>query len=155
MTSRYLELAPSNKSTDNKYAFKKGYSQLDFTIPEGNFVLDPSSVRLVGDVRFFKTDVSPPVAPLTTDPLTISSKLGVYSVMQSLIWRSGRTQTTISHEKNYNRWLSSYLSVTGGLEDGLGHLSESALTLPNYEAHKDSVVCKDEKSSFCVPLICG
>ena len=75
--------------------------------------------------------------------------------MQSLIWRSGRTQTTISHEKNYNRWLSSYLSVTGGLEDGLGHLSESALTLPNYEAHKDSVVCKDKKSSFCVPLICG
>ena len=67
MTSRYLELAPSNKSTDNKYAFKKGYSQLDFTIPEGNFVLDPSSVRLVGDIRFFKTDASPPVAPLTTD----------------------------------------------------------------------------------------
>lgn len=155
MTSRYLELAPSNKSTDNKYAFKKGYSQLDFTIPEGNFVLDPSSVRLVGDIRFFKTDATPPVAPQDTDPLTISSKIGVYSVMQSLIWRSGRTQTTISHEKNYNRWLSSYLSVTGGLEDGLGHLSESALTLPNFDAHKDSVVCKDEKSSFCVPLICG
>ena len=51
--------------------------------------------------------------------------------------------------------MSSYLAITGGMEDSLGHLSESALTLPNFEACKESVVCKPEKSSFCVPLICG
>ncbi len=155
MSSRNLELAPQNKSSDNKYSFKRGYSQLDFRIPQGNFVLDPSSVRLVGNIRFFKEDTSPPTAPDAADNLAISSKIGIYSIMQSLIWRSGRTSTTISHEKNYNRWMSSYLAVTGGMEDSLGHLSESALTLPNFKAGKQSIVAKDEKASFCVPLICG
>ena len=60
MTSRYLELACSNKTTDDKYSYKRGISQLNFTIPEGNFVLDPHSVRLVGDVRFFKNDKATP-----------------------------------------------------------------------------------------------
>ena len=157
MSSRYLELAPQNKSSDNTYAFKKGYNQLDFRIPEGSHVLDPHSVRLVGDIRFYKTDSSTPADQDLddTDVLALNNKLGVYSVINSLIWRSGRTSTTISHEKNWNRWCSSYLAITGGLEDSIGHLSESALTLPNYKANKDSVVCKNEKSSFCVPLICG
>ena len=155
MSSRNLELAPQNKSSDNLYAFKRGYSQLDFRIPQGNFVLDPSSVRLCGNIRFYKEDTSPPTAPDAADNLAISSKIGIYSVMQSLIWRSGRTSTTISHEKNYNRWMSSYLAVTGGMESSLGYLSESALTLPNFKAGKQSIVAKDEKSSFCVPLICG
>jgi hypothetical protein len=155
MSSRYLELAPQNRSSDNTYAFRKGYAQLDFRIPEGSHVLDPHSVRLVGDIRFFKADATPPTTLTDADPLSMSSKIGVYSVMQALIWRSGRTSTTISHEKNYNRWMSSYLAVKGGVEDSLGHLSESALTLPNFEACKDSVVCREEKSSFCVPLICG
>lgn len=155
MSSRYLQLDPQNRSSDNTYAFRKGYAQLDFRIPEGPHVLDPHSVRLVGDIRFFKADTSPPTELAGGDTLSLSSKIGVYSIMQALIWKSGRTATTISHEKNYNRWCSSYLAITGGMENSLGHLSESALTLPNFEACKESVVCKPEKSSFCVPLICG
>ena len=54
MSSKYLELAPTNKTTDNKYSFKKGVAQLNFTIPEGNYVLDPSSVRIVGNITFFQ-----------------------------------------------------------------------------------------------------
>lgn len=155
MTSRYLELACSNKTTDDKYSYKRGISQLNFTIPEGNFVLDPHSVRLVGDVRFFKNDKATPDPVGAGDPIGISSKLGIYSLFQSLIWRSSKYQTTISHEKNWNRWLSSYMAVTGGLEDSIGHLGETALTMPSYQTSNDSVVGRSEISSFCVPLICG
>ena len=155
MSSRYLELAPTNKTTDNKYSFKKGVAQLNFTIPEGNYVLDPSSVRLVGNITFFKNDQADPEKPQPGDALGISGRIGVYSVMKDLVWRSSKHQTTISHERNYNRWMSSYLGITAGMEDSIGHLGEQALTMPNYEAVKKSVVGRDTVSSFCVPLICG
>ena len=155
MTSRYLELAPSNKTTDDKYSFKKGVAQLIFDIPEGNFVLDPASVRIVGNVRFFKNDSATPDPPAIGDPLAINNRLGVYSFFNSLIWRSGKHQTTISHERNYNRWMSSYLSITGGMEDQIGTMGSQALTMGNFEASRKSVVARDESSPFCVPLICG
>jgi hypothetical protein len=155
MSSRYLELAPTNKTTDNKYSFKKGVAQLNFTIPEGNYVLDPSSVRIVGNITFFKNDNAVPDKPAPSDALAISGRIGVYSVMKDLVFRSSKHQTTISHERNYNRWMSSYLGITAGMEDSIGHLGEQALTMPNYEASKKSVVGRDTVSSFCVPLICG
>ena len=155
MSSRYLELAPTNKTTDNKYSFKKGVAQLNFTIPEGNYVLDPSSVRLVGNITFFKNDQADPEKPAPGEALSINGRIGVYSVMKDLVWRSSKHQTTISHERNYNRWMSSYLGITAGMEDSIGHLGEQALTMPNYEAVKKSVVGRDTVSSFCVPLICG
>ncbi len=151
MSSRYLELAPTNKTTDDKYSFKKGVAQVNFSIPEGQHVLDPTSVRLVGDVRFYKND-----ADATPDGnLAISSRLGVWSCFQQLIWRSGKFQTTLSHEKNWNRWLSSYLSLTSGFEDSIGHLSQSALTMPNWEVSRESVVAQDTRQSFCCHLPCS
>ena len=155
MSSRYLELAPTNKTTDNKYSFKKGVAQLNFTIPEGNYVLDPASVRIVGNITFFKNDQANPEKPQPGDALSINGRIGVYSVMKDLVWRSSKHQTTISHERNYNRWMSSYLGITAGMEDSIGHLGEQALTMPNYEVVKKSVVGRDTLSSFCVPLICG
>lgn len=155
MSSRYLELAPTNKTTDNKYSAKKGVSQINFTIPEGNYVLDPSSVRIVGKVTFFKNDNAVPEKPGAGEALSISGRIGVYSVIKDLTWRSSKHQTVISHERNYNRWMSSYLGITGGMEDSIGHLGEQALTMPNYEAVKRSVVGRVTDSSFCVPLICG
>ena len=154
MSSRYLELRPTNSTNDDKYAFKHGVAQINFTIPEGNYVLDPTSVRIVGDIRYYKNESGD--APVGTEALTSSARLGVWACFQQLIWRSSKHQTTLSHERNWNRWLSSYLSLSSGTtDDALSHFSESALTLPNYEAHKRSVVAGATTSSFCVHLPCS
>ena len=154
MSSRYLELAPSNKTTDDKYAFKKGVAQINWTIPEGNYVLDPTSVRIVGDIRYYKDEAG--TAPIAGEALTSSARLGVWACFQQLIWRSSKHQTTLSHERNWNRWLSSYISLTSSTtDDALSHFSESALTLPNYEAHKRSVVAGNAIHSFCCHLPCS
>ncbi len=155
MTSRYLELTPSNKTTDDKYSFKEGVAQINWTIPEGNFVLDPHSIRICGDVRFYKDNANPPTAPTNADALSLNSRIGVYSLFNSLIWRSSKHQTTISHERNYNRWLSSYMGISAGFEDNISHLSQTALTIPNYEQEKRAVVVGSELKSFCVHLPCG
>lgn len=156
MSSRYLELAPTNKTTDNKYSFKKGVSQINFTIPEGNYVLDPSSVRIAGKITFFKNDNAVPEKPQPGEALGTNGRIGpVYSVIKDLTWRSSKHQTVISHERNYNRWMSSYLGITTSMSNSIGTMGEQMLTMPNYEASKESVVCRDTDSSFCVPLICG
>ena len=155
MTSRYLELAPTNKTTDGKYAHKNGVASLNFSIPEGNYVLDPASVRICGDVQFFTdADKTSPAAGFTGQ-LGINTRLGVYSCFDQLIWRSSKHQTTISHERNWNRWLSSYLSQTASKEDSLTHLGQSSLTMPNWEIGKRSVVDKNVGNSFAVHLPCG
>lgn len=154
MSSRYLELRPSNSTNDDRYAFKNGVSQINWDIPEGNFVLDPSSVRICGEIRYYKDEAK--TAPLANEALATSSRLGVWSCFQQLIWKSTKYQTTLSHERNWNRWLSSYISQTSSnTDDSLSHLQTSALTYPNYEAHKRSVVAGNELQSFCVHLPCS
>ena len=151
MTTRYLELAPSNKTTDSKYSFKKGVAQLQFQIPSGNYLLDPASVRIVGKVQYFNDTNGTVIG----DQADINQRIGVYAHFQQLIWRSLRHQTTISHNKHYNTWMSSYLGASSGVEDSLTHMSETALTLPNYEVIRKTVVKKTEPQSFCVHLPCG
>ena len=163
MTSRYLELAPTNKTTDNMYAYKNGIASINWTIPEGNYVLDPHSLRITGDISFFTDNGAVPTPPLAnfTGAMGINQKLGVYSCFQQLIWRSSRHQTTISHERNWNRWVSSYLSQVASDDDSITHLGQSALTMPNWEMSKRTVIDKRgtdnlfNPNSFCVHLPCG
>jgi len=151
MTTRYLELAPSNKTIDQKYSFKRGVAQLQFQIPPGNYLLDPASVRIVGKVQYFNDTKGTVIG----DEADINQRVGVYAHFQQLIWRSLKHQTTISHNKHYNTWMSSYLGASSGVEDSLTHMSETALTLPNYETIRKTVVKKTEPNSFCVHLPCG
>lgn len=153
MTSRYLELAPSNKTTDGKYSFKNGVAQITFDIPEGQYLLDPSSLRIAGGVRIYE---SAGTAARDDGTLTLNPRLGIYSVCSQLIWRSLKHQTTISHEKNWNRWLSSYLSLSSSPEDALGHMGLTALTNSNYNLEKSTIAENDDGSNhFCIHLPCG
>lgn len=154
MSSRYLELRPSNSTNNDKYSFKEGVAQINWDIPSGNFVLDPTSVRICGDVQYFKDEAR--TAPLAAEALASSARLGVWALFQQLIWRSTKHQTTISHERNWNKWVASYIQNTSSnTDDALSHFSESALTFPNFETHKRSVVASENTSSFCCHLPCA
>ncbi len=154
MSSRYLELRPSNSTNTDRYSYKDGVAQINWDIPSGNFVLDPSSVRICGDVQYFKDESR--TTPVVTEALTSSSRLGVLALFSQIIFRSTKHQTTLSHERNWNRWLASYLQNTSSnTDDALSHFSESLLTFPNYETHKRSVVASENTSSFCTHLPCS
>jgi len=89
----------------------------------------------------------------------MSEKLGVYSCIDTLTIKSQRTGQTIESIRHYNRFLASYLPVTTSKEDGMGHLYESALIMPNYDCQQQSVVNIPSSSStqnhFCMTLPCG
>ena len=53
MTSRYIEIRPDNIPADGKISFKNGFPVLSFTISAQNGLLDPRSVRIVGNFNAF------------------------------------------------------------------------------------------------------
>ena len=155
---RYIELSPSNKTTDNLYSYKRGIAQLNFQIPEGNYLLDPSSVRICGGIRWWLTTakLAADVPSAANGPeLTTSSRLNVYSTFQQLVLRSLTNQTTIEHCRHYNQFLASYLPLTTSAQDNMGHLNESALIFPNYNINQKTSVRIDDPNSFCVHLPSG
>lgn len=150
MSSRYLELAPSNK-TSGKYSFKNGVASITFDIPEGNYMLDPSSIRIAGGYKVYK-DLTLADAD---GALALNSRLGVYSTMSQLIFRSLKHQTTISHERNWNKWLATYLALSSSPEDSLGHMGLTALTTSNYNLEQTTIAERTPANNFCVHLPCG
>ena len=153
MTSRNIQIFPSNKTTDGTYSFSGGQAQVTFDIPAGAYLLDPDSLRICGDFQVFKNEARDP--PLPADLLTMNNRIGVLGCFQQLIWKSLKHQSVIEHNKHYNRWCSSYYSLVSNIDDQIGYLSQSLLTLPDYNSFKNSVVDKTVSQEFCCNLPCG
>jgi hypothetical protein len=157
MSNRYLEIACSNKSATNKMSFREGISDLIFQIPAMNSTLIPSSVRVVGKIRFYKNGAKG--IPADGDKLSIDSAIGVYGAFQSLTTRSIRHQQTIEHIRHYAHFLKTYLPQSTKLEDNIGHLNQTSLTLPNWNANRSTVVNHSTANftgnNFSIVLPCG
>ena len=50
MTSRYIEIRPDNIPADGKISFKNGFPVLSFTVSAQEGMLDPSTIRIVGNL---------------------------------------------------------------------------------------------------------
>ena len=152
-----IEIVPSNVTANGSISFKNGNPVIQFIIGEQDRMLIGQSVRFTGKFRALLSSGSSSVSDVSN--LAMSEKLGVYSCIDTLTIKSQRTGQTIESIRHYNRFLSSYLPVTTSKQDGIGHLSESALILPNYAAQQQSVVNIPSSSStmnhFCMSLPCG
>jgi hypothetical protein len=152
-----IEVVPSNVTSTGSISFKNGNPVIQFIIGEQDRLLLGNSVRFTGKFRALLSSGSSSVSDVSS--LAMSEKLGVYSCIDTLTIKSQRTGQTIESIRHYNRFLASYLPVTTSKEDNMGHLSESALILPNYAAQQQSVVnipsSSSTKNSFCMSLPCG
>jgi hypothetical protein len=152
-----VEVVPSNVTSTGSISFKNGNPVIQFIIGEQDRMLIGNSVRFTGKFRALLSSASSSVSDVSN--LAMSEKLGVYSCIDTLTIKSQRTGQTIESIRHYNRFLASYLPVTTSKQDGIGHLNESALILPNYAAQQQSVVNIPSSSStqnhFCMSLPCG
>ena len=152
-----VEVVPSNITSNGSISFKNGNPVIQFIIGEQDRMLIGNSVRFTGKFRALLSSASSSVSDVSN--LAMSEKLGVYSCIDTLTIKSQKTGQTIESIRHYNRFLASYLPVTTSKEDGIGHLNESALILPNYAAQQQSVVNIPSSSStqnhFCMSLPCG
>jgi len=153
-----LHITPSNVLSSGKISFKSGNPVIQFIVGEQDRLLLGNSIRLVGKINFWTNDQGTNI-PVDTDALTWDSRIGMYSCIDQLVIKSQATHQVIEHIKNYNRMMASYIPTTTSLEDGLSHLSQSALITPAYECAKRSIIDKQgaklSPNSFALHLPCG
>jgi hypothetical protein len=161
-TSRYLEIRPSNIPSDGKISYKNGFPMLSFTIASQNGLLDPSTIRIVGNLNVYKDNASPTPTPVVAadDPkITMDNRLGVFALWEQLTIRHGKSKMVCEQIRHYNRYMSTYLGVTSSNQDLMGHLGETALCMPNPRAFVDSVIVNNasgtQQKSFSCHLPSG
>ena len=157
MSNINTEIVPSNVTANGSISFRDGNPVIQFIIGEQDRLLLGNSVRFCGKFRCMLSSASSSTSDVSQ--LAMSERLGVYSCIDSLTIKSQKTGQTLESIRHYNRFLSSYLPATTSLQDGIGHMNESALIMPSYAAQQESVVNIPSASStmnhFCMALPCG
>tara|TARA_R110002096_G_scaffold410835_1_gene610665 strand:+ start:14041 stop:15351 length:1311 start_codon:yes stop_codon:yes gene_type:complete len=154
-SGRFLEIACANAPSDKLMSFRAGVSELVYEIPEMDSMLVPTSIRMCGKLRCYGAyDKS---VGLGATQMNINERLGVYGFMNTITARSLRHQTTIEQVRNFNRFMSSYISLTSSVQDLTGHQSQSALTSSNYLEQKTNLADQgaDTSIAFSAPLPTG
>ena len=82
MSIIYSEVQPSNINSTQKVSYKNGNPIINFLIGTQPHLLDTSSVRISGDIEFFKDAAK--TKPVTADQLAIDEKLALYSIIEKV-----------------------------------------------------------------------
>ena len=156
VAKKYLSIQPNNVPSTGKVSFARGNPILTVTLGRQDAMLDLSSLRLSGDLNIWR-DAAGTLHPTDAAAAELrgSHKLGVYGVIDQLVFRHAETKQVIEHIRHYGRFMSSYLPVMAGMQDVSGHLGETALIYPNYQSYRDSVIRNTRENQFCIPLPSG
>ena len=156
VAKKYLSIQPNNVPASGKVSHARGNPILTITLGRQDALLDLSTIRLNGDLNIWR-DAAGTLHPTdaAASELRGSHKLGVYSMIDQLVFRHAETKQVIEHVRHYGRFMASYMPIMAGMQDVAGHLSETALIYPNYQAYRDSVIRNTRASPFSVALPSG
>jgi hypothetical protein len=156
VSKKYLSIQPNNVPASGKVSFARGNPILTITLGRQDAVLDLSSIRLNGELNIWRNAAGTlhPTGAAAAE-LRASHKLGIYGVVDQLVFRHAETKQVVEHIRHYGRFMSSYLPVMAGSQDTAGHLGETALIYPNYNSFRDCVVRSTAGSKFSIPLPSG
>lgn len=140
MTSRYIEIRPSNIPADGKISFKNGFPVLSFDISAQAGLLDPSTVRICGKLNTYKDNLADPTPIRAGDDLTMNNRLGIYNIIESFTVRAQKSKMICESIRHYSKYMNSYLALNSSLQDQMSHLGETCLIMPNSTAFRKSVV---------------
>jgi len=147
-----MEIACSNKPSDNKVSNHRGISEMIFQIPEMDSFVDPKTIRICGSIRCYKDDAK---GSLAGSKMTMDARLGVYSCFNMVTTRSLRHQTTIEQSRNFNRFMSSFLPLSSSLGDLQSSMNNTALTTPAVSQTESSLTHFNAETHFALPLPTG
>ena len=157
-----LEIVPSNIQSNGVVSYRDGNPIIQFIIGEQPRALVGRSVRFVGKfaVRNNTGEAADSyVLDSNADVTWMNNRLGIYNCIDRLVIKSQGTHQTIEDIKFYNRFCSSFIPVLNSLGDLTGHLSQTALIMPNYSAFKRTVLANPTQrgsgNAFACHLPCG
>ena len=157
-SNKNIQINPANTLANGKVSFKNGNPVLRFEIGEREEYLLGHTLRLVGKFCIFADAAE--TLPTSATNVRMPENLGVYSVLDTLSFSTMRTKQNLEYIKNYNKFMASYLQCSVSKEDQITYLNNQALTMPNFETQRLSVVNNlsggaGTRNSFCLPLISG
>lgn len=158
MSNQYLEIVPSNITSDGKLSFRNGQPVVQFIIGEQQRFLLGQSIRLVGNFSVLSNDGALGSADAN---LNMDGRTSLYSTIDQLVIKSQSTNQTIEHIRNYNRFMASYLGACNDLGDGMSHKNQDDLQVLNSKGIKSAVVdnavnlSTTGSSTFSLTLPCG
>ncbi len=153
MSTTHFEIVPDNTQSDGKLSYdKSGNPTIRIRIPDSDRHLIPGTVRLNGFFKCFR-DTAENDAEATTG-MRMNEAIGVYSIIDSLTFQNFNGDT-IEEIENYNRFCSTYIPVGSSKQDSFTNFGTTALTMPNFEVQRTSVVNDQEPGSFSIPLVSG
>lgn len=159
MTSRIVEIRPDNVPADGVVSFKNGFPVLSFTISAQEGMLDPSSIRIVGNFNVYSDNNATPTPAQNGDNLTMNNRLGIYNVFDQLTIRSHRSKMICEQIRHYAKWFNTYSALTSSLNDQIGHMGTTTLQMPSPDAFRQSVIENNASGtqavSFSAHLPCG
>ncbi len=150
-----LHITPSNVLSSGKISYKSGNPVIQFIIGEQGRGLLGQSLRFCGDFRLFKSSAE----DINDGTLNMDPRLGAYSLIDQLVIKSQKTHAVIEHIRHYSRMMASLLPYTSNAQDGLGHMSQTAFTMPDFNLGKTGTTMlksgKKTGNNFCMHLPCG
>ena len=160
MSSRYIEIRPDNIPANGKISFKNGFPVLSFTISAQNGMLNPQSIRIIGDFAVYKDNLATPTPLTNGDHITMNNRLGIYNLIDTLTIRSQRSKMICESIRHYSKYMNTYMALTSSLQDQMGHLSQTCLIQPNSTSFRKSVMESPntnsaQTNSFSFHLPCG
>lgn len=159
--SRYIEIRPDNIPANGKISFKNGFPVLSFSVSAQNGMLDPRSIRIVGEFSAFKDNLATPTPLTNGDHVSMNNRLGIYNVIDTLTIRSSRSKMICESIRHYSKFMNTYLGLTSSAQgDQLGHLSQTCLIQPNPTTFRKSVMesantAAPQTNTFSAHLPCG
>lgn len=153
-TMRYMEIACSNKPSNNLMSFRRGITEMIFDIPEMEGFVIPSSIRVCGNIRCYSNDAKDDITGTTVN---MDARTGVYSTFNTITTRSLKHQTTIEQSRHFNRFMSSFIPLSSSLNDVQSHLNTTANTAPNAAQIKQGLVdmSKSSGTDFALAIPTG
>ena len=153
---KYLSILPNNVPASGRVAPARGHPIITMMLGRQDAMLDLSSLRLSGDLNVW-ADAARTLHPtnLVAAELRGSHKLGIYSAIDSIVFRHAETKAVVEQIRHYGRFMSSLLPSMASNSDMTTHLTETALIMPNYKSHRDTVIRNTGASPFCIPLPAG
>jgi len=156
MSIIYNEIQPSNINSTQKVSYKQGNPIVNFLIGTQPHLLDAGSVRISGDITFYKNSAKD--KPTSADQLGIDEKLALYSIIDKVTITSQRSRQVIETVNHYGRFLASYSPYVNSKADKFTHGNVLSGALPNFGAQKKELVdfpATAHGSHFCINLPTG
>jgi hypothetical protein len=146
-----FKIRPSNSPSDNVFAYQ-GQPVMSFQLPASNVLLDPTSIRLTGKLRF-KAGSAPVPATIRLDQY-----LGVNGCVDAVSWSSLVSRSVLEKINNYQKLLNSVLPAVKNSDSFQSELQSESLATADLDYQANEIISNmtlTEGVAFSTPIFTG